>query len=538
MADTSGAGDLKVELQMSDGTQIDEVAYVVSGNGIAPISGTIQTSSPGATASVEIYGIPAGQDYTVTLTATSVDGQMECSGFAPFDVVVGVATEVAVMLNCKVGQRNGGVRVNGKINFCTDLIKVVVSPLQTSVGNEIDVMAFAVDVEGDPIEYRWTGTGGSFADPTSPVTTFTCEQVGEQTITITVSDDGFDYCDCGWTTPVTCVDGGGGTGGTGGAAGTGGTAGAGGSAGGGGTAGAGGSAGVGGAAGSGGSAGGGGTAGAGGAGGSGGVGGTGGGGGTAGAGGAGGSGGVGGTAGAGGAGGGGGGCVSDGGAQWAGPVTIRPCGEVSCGTMEVCVDGACEPSALVFVSSTWSNAALNGPRGADISCAELAEDAGLGGYWMSWTSDPCTSPFTRFEKSTLPYRMLDGVSIAPNWARLTNRPSDDFNLASDFNMDEYGDFPGSVAGGVPTGQSCPEPSVTTPLGCFVWTNTNEQGRVSADANNNGCLGLTSGDSRDSTSTVGQMTSRGRAWTNGNNRTCGLDGGRIYCFEQSVAEPIP
>jgi len=66
--------------------------------------------------------------------------------------------------------------------------------------------------------------------------------------------------------------------------------------------------------------------------------------------------------------------------------------------------------------------ALGGPRGADTTCAELARAAGLGGYWMSWTSDPGTSPFKRFEKSVLPYRLLDGTQISPSWDRLTMDP--------------------------------------------------------------------------------------------------------------------
>jgi len=233
-------------------------------------------------------------------------------------------------------------------------------------------------------------------------------------------------------------------------------------------------------------------------------------------------------------------CIPDGGAQWAGPVMNRPCGAGACGEMEVCVGGVCEAAALIFVSNTWSSAALGGPRGADMTCAELAEAAGLGGYWMSWTSDPCTSPYKRFEKSTLPYRMLDGVQIASSWERLTNRPQDEFQLENDFNMDQNGAFPGSVdqVTGLPTGLECPAPGVTTPLGCFVWTNTTVEGRVHALANNNGCLGLTTGDSSFANSTVGQMTSSGTAWTEGNNRNCGLDGGRIFCFEQSTAEPTP
>lgn len=306
---TSGeTGGATILLELADGTQIDEVSYVVSGNDMPDMSGVIDTSAPGSTASIEIYGIGPGRDYLIGMTATSTDGETTCSGSAFFDVAVGEVTDVMVILNCKLPRRLGGVRVNGKLNVCASLAKVVVSPLQTSVGNDIDVFAHASDLEGDEITYQWAASSGSFADPSTAITTYTCEEVGDHTLAVAVSDDDFVHCEHGWTVDVTCVDGDGGAGGSGGAggqAGSGGVAGAGGEAGGGGIAGAGGGAGgVGGMAGAGGGAGGvGGMAGEGGIGGSSGTGGeagSGGMGGTAGAGGAAGSGGVGGSAGSGG----------------------------------------------------------------------------------------------------------------------------------------------------------------------------------------------------------------------------------------------
>ncbi|MBT8481460.1 MAG: hypothetical protein KJO89_07700, partial [Deltaproteobacteria bacterium] len=230
--------------------------------------------------------------------------------------------------------------------------------------------------------------------------------------------------------------------------------------------------------------------------------------------------------------GGGGECVPDGGAPFAGPATNRICGEVTCGAMEVCVDEVCTPSAMVFVSSITSDAALGGPRGADLTCAVLALDAGLGGYWMSWTSDPCTSPFKRFEKSTLPYRMLDGSEISPSWDRMTMDPppSGMPYLGNSIDIDENGNVPGTT-------QECAS-SVDPVQGCFVWTNTDVKGRVDALGNNNGCLGLTTNNSAFAPSTVGKITSVFQSWTDGNFRNCGLDNLRLYCFEQSVADPIP
>ena len=546
-ADTSSTGGLEIQLELSDGTQIEEVSYSIIGGEMAPMIGTINTSAPGSTASVEIYGIPGGGPYTIMMTASADDGDTSCSGSANFSVSVGLVTEVAVMLNCKRGQELGGVRVNGTLNFCTDLVKVVVSPLQTSVGNQIDVFAMASDIEGDPIEYRWSGTGGTFADPSSRETTYTCQEVGEQTITVTVSDDGFDYCTCDHTVDIICVDGGG-TGGTGGSAGgggaagsggMGGTAGAGGSAGAGGTAGIGGIGGMGGTAGTGGTAGAGGMAGSGGTGGMGGTAGSGGMGGTAGTGGMGGSAGTGGTAGTAGAGGmagsggTGGACIPDGGAQFAGASTNRVCGEVSCGAMEVCVDQVCTPSGLVFLSSFQSDAALRGPRGADQTCADIAEAAGLGGYWMSWTSDRCTSPLKRFEKSTIPYRMLDGTQVSSSWARMTMDPppTGEGRLDNNIEIDEFGNVlsPGSAAC-LPT---------TPPTGCATWTNTTFDGRVHI---NNGCLGLTTNEGTAggsvAVSAVGKTTSVGNGWSAGSFLSCVFDSLHLYCFEQSVADPIP
>ena len=95
---------------------------------------------------------------------------------------------------------------NCKINTCAELLNAVVSPLQTSVGNDIDLTAMANDDDDDPIAYLWTGTGGSIADPNAASTTYTCGEVGGHEITITVSDDDFEFCTDDLTVPVTCVE--------------------------------------------------------------------------------------------------------------------------------------------------------------------------------------------------------------------------------------------------------------------------------------------------------------------------------------------
>ena len=555
-SDGGPSGSLDLDLVLLDGSSIDEVSWRITGGEMDPMDGVIDTSAPGSTASVEVFGLPVGGPYLIELEGTSEDGRTTCAGSAEFDVSLGEATPVHVMLRCKTESDDGAVRVDAWINICAQLTKVIVSPLQTSVGSQIDVYADAEDHDGDPIMYLWSGTGGSFADETAKDTTYTCEEEGVQFITITVSDDGFEHCMDGWTVEVRCVDGGG-TGGMGGSAGAGGMGGMAGEGGMGGMAGEGGMGGMAGEGGMGGMAGEGGMGGMAGEGGMGGMAGEGGMGGMAGEGGMGGmageggmggmageggmggmageggmggmagEGGMGGTAGTGGV----GGCIPDGNARFAGAVTNRPCGETQCGAMEVCVGGTCEPSALVFLSTSTSNAALGGPRGADQTCADLAAAQGLGGYWFSWTSDTCTSPYKRFEKTTLPYRMVDGTQIASSWERLTNPPVGEIPLEADFNVMENGTVPASEA-------VCDLLADGVEAGCFTWTNTEPDGRVSAIANNNGCLGLTTEDDMFGPSAAGDIYTRFGGWTNGSFFTCAIETIRIYCFEQSEQNPEP
>ena len=220
-------GALSLDLELARGAQIDEVWYNITGNGITPIGGLIDTSAPGATASVEVFGLPQGHGYEVELRAVVDDGT-SCRGSASFDVVAGRATPVAVMLNCKPLERFGSVRVNGKLNICAHLANVVVAPLQTSVGSRIDLSSEGADAEGDPIAYFWSASGGPIGNPEDATTTYTCVSPGSQIIQAFVSDDDFNDCIDTWQVEVRCVDGGGGSGGSGG---TGGTAGSGGTGG-------------------------------------------------------------------------------------------------------------------------------------------------------------------------------------------------------------------------------------------------------------------------------------------------------------------
>jgi Cys-rich repeat protein len=202
-------GSLSVNLELGDGTVIEQVDWRITGNDM-DMAGTINVSAPGSTASVEVFGLPPNdgvgdEKYVVELSAVSEDGEVTCKGSAPFDVEVGKATDVTVMLNCKLPQTLGSVRVNGEFNICAELAKMVVSPLQTSVGNDIDLSALGIDADGDPIQYIWSASGGSIADSNADSTTYTCEEIGVHEITVNVTDNDV-YCRMAqWTVAVQCV---------------------------------------------------------------------------------------------------------------------------------------------------------------------------------------------------------------------------------------------------------------------------------------------------------------------------------------------
>ncbi len=67
-------GSLSLELDLAGGATIMEVWYRISGNQMPEMTGFIDTSAPGATASVEVFGLAPGFGYLVELRAIADDG--------------------------------------------------------------------------------------------------------------------------------------------------------------------------------------------------------------------------------------------------------------------------------------------------------------------------------------------------------------------------------------------------------------------------------------------------------------------------------
>jgi hypothetical protein len=215
----SNAGTVKLALTLPDATTLNAVTYkVLASDGTTVLaSGTINTSDRGATPSVDVSVIASMND-TVNLHGTT-SANVVCDGTSmAFNVTAGAPTMVGVNLVCG-GSANktasGSVIVNGTViigNNCPVLNSWMASPLTTSTSGQIDVSAAATDVDtvsGTPpqtLTYSWTATNGSFVNPASATTKYNCSVAGDQTLTITVSDNYSPTpCTAVQTFPVHCV---------------------------------------------------------------------------------------------------------------------------------------------------------------------------------------------------------------------------------------------------------------------------------------------------------------------------------------------
>jgi len=214
--DHEQTGTIGLSLTAAPGVTLGPVAYSISGNGFTK-AGTIDVSGA-PTISGTIGGIPAGKGYTITLTATSVEGDTTFTGSATFDVTAGGKSSVTVRLIGTSKTGNGSVTVNGTVNVRPRIDAVTVSPLTAFVGSAITLSAVGVDPDAAPapLTYYWSTTGGVIDNPIGPNATLTSANPGTFTVNLTLSDG--DATDTATATVVFVrPQGTGGAGGSGGA---------------------------------------------------------------------------------------------------------------------------------------------------------------------------------------------------------------------------------------------------------------------------------------------------------------------------------
>lgn len=197
----------------------------------------------------------------------------------------------------------------------------------------------------------------------------------------------------------------------------------------------------------------------------------------------------------------------------------------SCPSVTIAVKGIFQaspaPSATngyqrVFITSTPTNANLDGLSGADAKCQAAADTAKLGGTWKAWLSDIVTSASSRLIHHSTPYRRIDGELVANDWADLT-----DGNIAIPIEITEFN-----------------KKAVSTPrYNIAVWTATNTDGTGSS----NNCSNWTTSTSDSSlvTGKYGFGVYANAGWTTVSGATRCDNLASLYCFEQtSTTDPVP
>ncbi len=203
---TSGSVDLAL---VEGDVTLTSVSYSISGPNAFSTSGTIDVSSS-TTVSATIGNLPAGNGYTITLSATGTDGTTTCGGSATFNVTAHAVIPVTVALACHEAQRTGSVSVNGTVNVCPVGDGISTNPADIAIGFPLALSVAAHDSDSgpSPLTYSWTAPSGSFSDPTSANPTFVCNAPGPVTLTATVSDgDSTPGCADTLSTVVTCEPG-------------------------------------------------------------------------------------------------------------------------------------------------------------------------------------------------------------------------------------------------------------------------------------------------------------------------------------------
>jgi hypothetical protein len=223
----SEAGSVGFALSLPSGATVDTVNYTLTGpNGYSSM-GSFSVSGPGTTFTHTLPGIPAGNGYQISLTATSSD-MRPCKGqSATFNVVARQSVNVAVVLSCEGKGTSGSIVIDGKLNICPVVDSAIASPASAAVGATIALNGQGSDEDTGPgaLTYVWTATGsvGTLSSATSAAATFACASAGTSTITLTVSDTDAQCTGNTLTVDVTCTGaGGGGAGAAGSLAGTGG----------------------------------------------------------------------------------------------------------------------------------------------------------------------------------------------------------------------------------------------------------------------------------------------------------------------------
>jgi hypothetical protein len=174
---------------------------------------------------------------------------------------------------------------------------------------------------------------------------------------------------------------------------------------------------------------------------------------------------------------------------------------------------------LVFATSErYQGATLGGLEGADAICNQHASDARLRGTFKAWLSTATVSAASRLSHANVPYRLVKGAVLAPNFAGLI-----DGAIGHAIDSDEHG-----VALVIPGGD---------PGNAVAWTDTLSNGEsypwhpggTTTENPQLDCEGWTG--YMLGVGLLGSTAATEGSWTAENSGIGCLERAVLYCFEQ-------
>ena len=188
--ETGDTGDVGVALTLPGGENIGVINWAISGpNGAATVVQSSTVMVQALAIKFLVSKLPAGAGYRVTMSGTSTDDSVTCSGAAPFSITAHATTNVSVQMACAaVGTGGHGVSVNGTAFNCAAWSSVAANPTETKVGSSVELAATAGGPDPTMLTYAWSASTGSLGTPNAATSTFTCTQAGPATVTLTVGD--------------------------------------------------------------------------------------------------------------------------------------------------------------------------------------------------------------------------------------------------------------------------------------------------------------------------------------------------------------
>jgi hypothetical protein len=183
-------GSVGMQLTLPGGENISVIHWAITGpNGTTNVVQSSSVTVQALSIHFLVGDIPAGSGYLATLSGTSTDSTVSCTGSAPFNVTAHATTLVSVQLACgELGTGGHGTNVNGTTFNCAAWSSVTANPTETKVGTPVALAATANGPDPTMLTYAWSSSTGSFTTPNSATSNFTCTQVGPAAVTLTVGD--------------------------------------------------------------------------------------------------------------------------------------------------------------------------------------------------------------------------------------------------------------------------------------------------------------------------------------------------------------